>query len=78
MLFCGIFGRFFCMIGSTQVVPEGEMGVMSSFCRVAAGVIVSRFLVMVYGLCIVLRRFSMMLYGLLDHRLGRGLASETP
>ena len=77
MLFCGIFGRFFRMIGGTQVVSQCEMGVIPSFFRVAAGVIVSRFLVVVYGLCIVLRRFSMMLYGLLDHRLGRGLPSET-
>jgi hypothetical protein len=77
MLFCGIFGRFFRVIGRMQMVSQCEMGVMSSFFGVAAGVIVSRLLVMVGGLCIVLRRFSMMLYGLLNHRLGRGLPSET-
>ena len=61
-----------------QVVRQREVGVMSSFFVAAAGVMVSRFLVVACGPCVVLRRFSMMLYGLLDHRLGRGLASETP
>lgn len=58
------------MIGSMQVVSECEMGVMSSFFVAAAGVMVSRFLVMVYGKYPVLRRFYMMVYGLLGHRLG--------
>ena len=70
MLFCGIFGRFFRVIGRMQMVSQCEMGVMSSFFGVAAGVIVSRLLVMVGGLCIVLRRFSMMVYGLWCHRFG--------
>jgi hypothetical protein len=44
---------------------------MSSFFVVAAGVMVSRFFVMACGPRTVLRRFSMMVYGLLGHRLGR-------
>lgn len=64
------------MIGSMQVVSECEMGVISSFFVAAAGVMVSRFLVMAYGKCTVLRRFYMMVYGLLGHR-GEGLHLET-
>ena len=61
-----------------QVVRQCEVGVMSSFFVAAAGVMVSRFLVMACGLRTMLRCFSMMVYDLLGHRLGRGLASETP
>jgi hypothetical protein len=60
------------MISSMQVVSECEMGVMSSFCVAAAGVMISRFLVMAGGKCVVLRRFSMMVYRLFGHRLGGG------
>ena len=65
------------MIGSMQVVSEGEMGVMSSFCLAAAGVMISRFLMMAGGKYVVLRRFSMMVYRLLGHRLGGFTAGNT-
>jgi len=64
------------MTGSMQVVSECEMGVMSSLLVAAAGVIVSRFLVMARGKYMVLRRFSMMVYGLMGHRW-EGLHLET-
>jgi hypothetical protein len=73
---CGIFSRFFCMIGSMQMVSKCEMGVMSSFFVAAAGVIAGGFLVMACGTFMVLRRFSMMVYGFLGHRL-EGLNLET-
>jgi hypothetical protein len=59
-----------------QVVSECEMGVMSSFFVAASGVMVSRFFVMACGMFLVLRRFSMMGYSLLEHRFG-GLNLET-
>ena len=67
---CGIFSRFFRMIGGMQVVSECEMGVMFSFFVAAAGVIAGGFLVMACGTFMVLRRFSMMVYDLLGHPLG--------
>jgi hypothetical protein len=53
-----------------QVVSKCEMGVMSSFFVAAAGVMVSRLFVVACGKYMVLRRFSMMVYGLMGHRLG--------
>ena len=64
------------MIGSVQVVSECEMGVMSSFFVAAAGMMVGRFLVMAYSKYTMLRRFYMMVYGLLGHRSG-GFASRS-
>jgi hypothetical protein len=65
------------MIGSMQVVSECEMGVMSSFFVAAAGVMVSRFVVMACGKYMVLRCFSMMVYGLSGHRLGGFTSGNT-
>ena len=67
---CGIFSRFFRMIGGMQVVSECEMGVMFSFFVAAAGVIAGGFLVMASGTFMVLHRFPMMVYGFLGHRFG--------
>ena len=60
-----------------QVVSECEMGVMFSFFVAAAGVMVSRFAVMARRKYMVLRRFSVMVYGLLGHRLGGFTAGNT-
>ena len=50
------------------MVSECEMGVMCSLFVAAAGVMVGRFFVMACGMFVVLRRFSMMVYGFLGHR----------
>ena len=65
-----MFSCLFCMIGGMQVVSECEMGVMSSLFVTAAGVMVGRFFVMACGMFMVLRRFSMVVYGFLGHRFG--------
>jgi hypothetical protein len=53
-----------------QVVSECEMGVMSSFFLATAGVMAGGFVAMAYGMFMVLRRFSVMVYGCLGHRFG--------
>ncbi len=52
------------------MVSECEMGVMSSFFLATAGVMAGGFVVMAYGMFVVLRRFSVMVYGCLGHRFG--------
>jgi hypothetical protein len=54
------------MIGGMQVVSEREMGVMSSLFVAAASVMGGGSC----GMFMVLRRFSMMVYGFLGHRFG--------
>jgi hypothetical protein len=60
-----------------QVVSECEMRVMSSLFVAAADVMVGGFFVMACGMFMVLRRFSVMVYGFLGHRFGGFRASNT-
>ena len=52
------------------MVSECEMRVMSNLFVAAAGVMVGGFFVMACGTFMVLRRFSIMVYGFLGHRFG--------
>ena len=58
------------MIGGMQVVSECEMRVMSSLFVAAASVMVGGFFVMAYGTFMVLRRFSIVVHGVLGHWFG--------
>jgi hypothetical protein len=68
-MLCGVmFGSFFRVVCSMQMVTVGDVGVMSGLFMAATGVMLGRFFMMARCVFVMFCRLCMMFCALLVHR----------